>query len=200
MESKKHFVGPIRVSLSNRLPLLERNLLREPGLINALVDQFDVARKIKQLPNVLNFEGRPLIVALPKDVHSTAMQPVVAAIFYHCDLENTYRAMKVHQRHDSKIKDKKHRTEDKLTDTRKHTGVDTILSLAISDHFRQVHDAETFYSIPAAAASNLQSMSQWMDKSGIQVAQERRAAAMVAGALAIEDEPDASRDLVFKAL
>ena len=63
-------IGPVRVSLSNRLPLIEARIREEPGYLLELVSCFQDARKFKQAPAVMGFEEHPLMQNAPKKEYS----------------------------------------------------------------------------------------------------------------------------------
>ena len=57
LAAKAHHLGLTRISLSNRLPLLERLLAREPGKLDAFLHCFEATRKLTQVPSGFGFEA-----------------------------------------------------------------------------------------------------------------------------------------------
>eukprot|EP00959_Pyramimonas_sp_CCMP1952_P252441 5274399-Pyramimonas_sp.AAC.1 len=194
MDSKRHVIGPCRVSLSNRLPLLERTLLKRPVVLLGLIQDLEQARSLKKIPSLLNFEDHPLFSKL-RETSRSELVPFIASVFYHCDLKNTYRSMKDYQMFDESAKGKVSRCVKKMTDVFQHTGLDTILRASICDHFRQTHDPQAHYHLPAAAAASTESMENFANLPATVVAQNvlaRRRDGLADGyeeLLALEDGP-----------
>ncbi len=201
-ENKKHHIGPTRVSLANRLPLLERLLLRDPSFIIGFLEDFESARSMKAIPDLLGFTAHPLLGGGNLASYSTSeMVPLVSSIFYHCDLENSYRSLRVVKKLDTTERGKRSRDEANVSRTFFHSGQDTILRLAIADHFRKTYTPGKFYSIPAAAEANHTSLDAYVESTATQVAENaRRKRARASGEelLAIEDAHPECRDIYFQ--
>ena len=63
LSKKRHHIGPVRISLSNRLPLLERWLLRRHVSGEKLLEKFAISRSLKQVPHLLGVEDHPALEA-----------------------------------------------------------------------------------------------------------------------------------------
>ena len=55
-EAKFGYVGLTRLSLSNRLPLVERMLLRDPPVIGPLIDAFEEVRHTVEVASMFGLE------------------------------------------------------------------------------------------------------------------------------------------------
>ena len=77
--------GPCFASLCNRMPLLERVLLRQPDLLADLLEAFSKSRVISHIPYMLGLDGHPMVQALSR----TVWKQVVAchAVIYRCDVD-----------------------------------------------------------------------------------------------------------------
>ena len=200
-QAKRHAIGPTRVSLSNRLPLFERLVLRDPNFITQFLDQFEAARSMRAIPHLLNFDTHPLLLSREMEGggQTTDLVPLISSIFYHRDLENSYRSLKAFRRKDDASRGKRAREEANMSSTFTHAGQDTIIRLAIADHFRQIYEPNTFYGIPAAAEASSQSIEEYFESTGTAAAKRaREKRARSEGLLAIEDVGSECRDLMFQ--
>ena len=59
MSQRAHFIGPVRISLSNRLPLLERWLVRKQISMPELVQHFGAARSLARAATLLGLDRHP---------------------------------------------------------------------------------------------------------------------------------------------
>ena len=92
MASAMKSVGPVRVSLSNRLPWLERMLRKKHIHILQFMRYFEKARHISRIPWALGFEDHPHVV--DSSVAPSAMRKPIAKILYHCIRQGMYRSAK----------------------------------------------------------------------------------------------------------
>ena len=92
LESKRR-LNPVRVSLANRLPLLERNLTSGKIDMKELLCAFDLARSLRKVPEVLGINLHPDLddVDYPG---SHAQRNMIASIVYRCDLSSMYKRFK----------------------------------------------------------------------------------------------------------
>ena len=135
-------VGPTRISLSNRLGMLERWLTRRQVQMKDMIPCFNRCRCLTQAMNVLNFDRHPLIVsnpALRKRGGPAKLHPVLMSILYNCTLENMYRPLAKQTQKDKKRKDAHRRAEEKLAGqgTRSCTK-ENVYRRAMTDHLGQV--------------------------------------------------------------
>ena len=99
-------IGAIGVSLANRLPLLERWIGQGHVDIVDLMDSFDLARKVKDIPGLLGFEDHPELQDLDS-LTSQEARTKVTNIIYRCDLAHMFRSMKHEASAARKVNDKK---------------------------------------------------------------------------------------------
>ena len=87
--------GPVRASLSLRLPELKQKLHSAGHGINNFVLAWERARHIKQAAEELHLSAHPELSALLAEadaLHTTAVYPVLGKVLYHCDLTSQYGA------------------------------------------------------------------------------------------------------------
>ena len=83
MDAKKHHIGPVRVSLGNRLSMMEKLLVKSPDRLSCLLKHFSVARQMVKVSSCLNLGGHPLITNLDQGARKPWRLRV---IFGCCDL------------------------------------------------------------------------------------------------------------------
>ena len=82
-------IGPVRVSLANRLPLMESRMQQHPMYLHDLVECFHEARNFRRIPAIMGFENHPLLEGR-RFKHISEMVPVLAAIVYRCNLDDVF--------------------------------------------------------------------------------------------------------------
>ena len=101
MESQRH-LGPVRVSLSNRLQILEDRIKADPAMLKNFCDLFSRARTILAIPSLLGFQNHPGIRGKQQVRHWTLLIPDVTAAVYRtgiADIFFSYEAAgKYHER------------------------------------------------------------------------------------------------------
>ena len=153
LAEKSHPIGPTRVSLANRLPLLERLLLRGHADVQTVIRHFARARKLSAIPALLGFEKHPALRGVKK---ASALRPVLAHIIYGTGLEDAFRSVaavsKEHRRAqvDEAIREEKLLRGEKRT--KKGCGFDDVLLRSMHDHFSKICDFSCYYSVPKHAA------------------------------------------------
>ena len=105
---KSHNNAAVRVSLANRLPMLERQLSAEKLDPLRLLQCFQEARSLKNCPALLGIEGHPGLANL-KGIKPAKLRRPLCDVIYRCDLEGLYRSTKDASKYndDSKKKRKK---------------------------------------------------------------------------------------------
>lgn len=88
LQLKRHGVKPVRVSLSNRQPLLELIILCEPDTLQILATHFSQARRIVHLPDLLGVEGHPELVNVPQ--RQCKMSSALGKVLYRSDLSSMF--------------------------------------------------------------------------------------------------------------
>ena len=98
MEAKGHAVGLVRLSLSNRLPLLERNLTRQPEQLRPLLDCLDVTRKFGEAVILFGLGDHPLFCGDKDQLKSWQLAKLLALVLYHADIDAESRSLQKHIR------------------------------------------------------------------------------------------------------
>eukprot|EP00969_Alexandrium_andersonii_P264536 11692175-Alexandrium_andersonii.AAC.1 len=105
LESKRHHVGPCRVSMSNRLLQMNTMLAKQPQLLTKLVEKFSEARALGKLASLLGLEGHPRLLALQGSRRKThVFRATLTEVIYQCDIEARFTSLKQHMRADSNFK------------------------------------------------------------------------------------------------
>ena len=94
---RRHWISPVRVSLSNRLGMLEQSLRSEHISVKDLLESFDIARDLKAAPHILGVEEHPSLrrVALGEIKETSwTLRKLLAAILYQCDLSMVFQPMR----------------------------------------------------------------------------------------------------------
>jgi hypothetical protein len=94
-------LGPVRVSLSNRLPLMESRIASNPQYLAELVECFGLVRKFKKVPMFLGFERHPLLHTMAGKHHSVWV-PTLTRIIYRCALEDLFDDKTAHAKYHNK--------------------------------------------------------------------------------------------------
>ena len=103
--AKANRFGPVKVSLINRMPVLEKKLKRKTLDVWELVSAFDHVRTFKQIPAALGIEDHPDLLNFKSMLSSQAVK-VLTRIIYRCDRENLFRSVKPAMKHNEKEKQK----------------------------------------------------------------------------------------------
>ena len=114
LENKRHHIGPVRVSLANRGPLLERNLARDPSSLVGLLQSFEETRQLAELPALVDLEAHPDLLELRHSIQvetgkcyapkTSQLLPVLSSIVYHCDLPGSHRSLQDAKKYNGKAK------------------------------------------------------------------------------------------------
>ena len=90
---KAHHIGPVRVSLSNRLPLLERLMRRNQVAAISLLEHFTKARQTSQVPALLGIDMHPGLMKSAGRSRRAAnlLLPKVIKVVYRCAPPSIYR-------------------------------------------------------------------------------------------------------------
>jgi hypothetical protein len=150
INQKRHPVGPVRVSLSNRLPMLERRLALQPSYITQFMECLNETRQFKQCLKLFDFASHPLITrkTLTRD-----FPMLLSHIFYQCDLPTSFRSLKQYANKDKKSRDLRALQEKRFSTNAPVAapGRRRAFSTALRDHFLTTHRMHSFYRIPAEA-------------------------------------------------
>jgi hypothetical protein len=82
LEDKKHPIGPVRVSLSNRMPMLEDRIAREPPYLEKIIRCLDETRVHRDCLQIFDFVDHPAMNAVhtPR-VATWQLLPLLTSIF-----------------------------------------------------------------------------------------------------------------------
>eukprot|EP00971_Amphidinium_carterae_P349218 6490905-Amphidinium_carterae.1 len=116
LASRTHAIQPARVSLSNRMFWLERELKREPTIYEKLLRAFQDTRALRAIPSLFQIDAHPSITAaIEHDGMPTATcMPVLVPLIYRCDLDSTFYSWGAELKAHEKEHNKQHRAEVKL--------------------------------------------------------------------------------------
>ena len=96
-ERKKHHIGPVRVSLSNRLPLMERWIRKKQLDMDELTHCFTEARSLHSAASLLDLERHPCLLDMNvrkgRGGKVSAVHPWLTKAIYNCSIESMYRGM-----------------------------------------------------------------------------------------------------------
>ena len=142
---KSHFQGPCRISLANRLPLLQQWI--DTGVVSGfeVLEQFSIARKLLEVPELLGLSMHPSLGRF--DEHGKTIKPAayrrsLCNVLYRCDLIDMYRSQsKAAKKHIEEQKKQLQRAvkamsaakEPKLPVTR-----DRVMRIAMQDHMEEM--------------------------------------------------------------
>lgn len=158
--------GKVKVSLANRLPMLERSLARCPSSITSLMDSLALTRSFFQVPELFGFASHPALVSQQK-ASSQNMAGALADIIYRCDAQGTYQTFRRQGLHNEHATQQKRRAEKKLTEVPRGVGLQGVMENAMRDHFRQTCAEDSFYSIAMAAEPQLEGLQNFMETDGV---------------------------------
>ena len=151
---KAHHLGPCRVSLSNRLPLLERWLTRGHLSLGSLVQAFEQTRCLKRAACLLGIEQHPALleVGLRGRGAPARLRPVLTQVVYGCDMESVFKPMRGQAKHHESRKRKLAEKDAKLIGkaARRAGGLTfaDVEAAAMQAHVAQVVKPNTFYTCP----------------------------------------------------
>ena len=104
LDLKTHHIGPTRVSLANRLPMMERMLSTFPDQLPHLVECLEKTRAIAEVPQLWEFTAHPMLKHVNTHRGPSSWVPLVKSIIYHCDLDTGYRSLRPSILLDSKVR------------------------------------------------------------------------------------------------
>jgi hypothetical protein len=156
--NRRHHISPVRVSMANRMPLLERLLAR--GHVNALrlLEVFTQARKLAKLPGLLCIESHDLL--LEPCASSAPRRKALCSVIYQCDLKSLFWPSEAAKRHHQRAKYKHGREIAKVLGDRGRPGCqgqsgqlayEPIVMRAMMAHLVKVHQPASTYSAPKSA-------------------------------------------------
>ena len=189
-------MGPVRVSLSNRLPLLERHVRDDPRYLLRLVECFEEARHFKQIPMLLGLADHPSLQHLRR-MRSSDLVQVLTRIIYRCDLYDVFhdkaefaRQHEI-QQNNANRKAAKLVAKEKVVVSEGHVWRDAMLQ-----HIRAVFMPDCFYAT-SRSTMTMERLSHYLGQSETMAAKRRRLADDGAGDLVLDVDglmPDGHAD------
>ena len=150
---RAHAVGPVKVSLANRMPLLERWLKRKHVQVIDVVQSLSGTRTLPRAASLLNLDNHPAM----RDVSGlrrggpAAMHPVLASVLYNCDMDSMFKPQKEAAATDRTAKRKRAATELRLTGARTHRHLPKfheVEKAAMIEHLITVLSMQAVYKCP----------------------------------------------------
>jgi hypothetical protein len=136
-------IGPVRVSLANRLPLLESRLQHDPSLAEKLVQEFSAMRHLKRIPALFAFHDHPhLLAQVPahRSRCSSAYVKPSTEIIYRCDLHTLFKSLRPEYSKHVRTNNAHIRIQDRLHKEQnggpKALSFGTLQGALMLDHFR----------------------------------------------------------------
>lgn len=112
--SKTHFVGPVRVSLSNRLGQLERWLRGGHFSVEELLAEFGRTRRLRDMIDMFGVRAHPAIEKIRSERGRFSVQKLreaLVSIIYNVDVDSSFRSMKQAANRHRREKDRIRREE-----------------------------------------------------------------------------------------
>ena len=155
LAKRVHHIGPVRISLANRLPLLGRWTQRGEIDGNTLLNAFSRCRSLKSVPAMLGLDEHPALV----EGKPWSMRVSLARVLYHCDLESMFESHELQKKHDAKRKRQALAEEARLLKAagrgKQDLTYSRVLKGAMEDHFAKQHGNtnHVFYAAPRACVT-----------------------------------------------
>ena len=199
LELRRHFCGPVRISLGSRLPMTERHI--RLGAVSGLdlLQEFTECCQLLKAPSAFGVEMHPHAVGQ----HSPAsMRVALAKIIYRCDLFDMYRSQAASKKYNESAKRSKQTRDAKLLAKeapKSNLNYDIVIKTAMGDHVsaRMENGSGGVFSAKACCV-NLRQLSVVLDEPMTKKARRELAPADDAGDdFEVEDE-GSSREVFFE--
>ena len=151
-------LGPVRVSLANRLFMLERRFAANPESLRSFCEYFEQSRVINKIPGLVGFERHPALSLNRPDhrQHWTTNIPRMTSIIYRVSIDDLFASYSSEHDHNKKMHEKHQRLENRvaleagLSDKLPQVAINEsdVMGAQVMDHLRDVGDASTIYSFP----------------------------------------------------
>ena len=151
LNRKKHHIGPVRVSLSNRLPLLDRWVRRGHVCPKKLVSAFTSCRSLMTVPSQLNVSDHPSLDGMFSK-SPASMRVVLPKVLYRCSLPDMYHSFDAMGKAHDKSKRKRAETQARLVEKDSRAlSFDKMLFSAMQQHMLTKHEESEgtcFHTVP----------------------------------------------------
>lgn len=133
---KKHFLGPVRLSLSNRLPMVERWI--RLGFFDGLdlLNAFSKTRELMKAPDVFGVGLHPRISSV---THPAEMRVGLTKVIYRCEIMDMFRSQSAAKEHHDRRKRKSTYQDAKLIEektSKEDLTFQIVKRTAMDDHVR----------------------------------------------------------------
>lgn len=148
LAKRKHPIGPVRVSLSNRLPLLERWLRRGHIDMGTIIECFTEARSLHKAAGLLNLDAHPCLMRIAdKSPTASKVHPWLTRALYNCSAESMYHSVAKAAKKDATRKRKAAELDLKLVPAKESSPpvYADVLRLLMWDHFGHMVTAGAVY-------------------------------------------------------
>ena len=150
------FIGPVRISLANRLPMFERWIRRGTLKLPLFLKAFEQTREIVRAPFLFGIETHPLLKGgfrRGKRKSSWSVRNALNKIIYRCDIDSMFQDTRDAAVRDAKKKAAQARKNARFMAQTRRFGMGTfecVQQKALEGHFRVTLDKNKFYSTGAA--------------------------------------------------
>lgn len=158
-------IGPVRISLSNRLEMMESMIRRDPATLHRLVDHFETARRLVALPSVMDLGGHPLILALSRSQRTVStMRRILGKVIYMADVESRFVSLKTVMKAHAADRRKTQRRDLVQAGSIVAVNETSMLQMALLDHMRARMDQSGFFSLPQGVLRSLVPLASLLDE------------------------------------
>lgn len=161
LQLKRHGVGPARVSLSNRQPLIERAILRDASALERLAHTFSKARRLTGIPELLGVEGHPELVGV-RGKASTLVR-LLSHILYRSDLTSLFYSLREVAGRAERERKVEEKAKLKYLPKKDVPTEDLVVQEAIREHFRELAQKNCVYSIPISGSLEVMALENFLD-------------------------------------
>jgi hypothetical protein len=143
-------LGPVRCSLSNRLPLLERLVTQNKLPVVELIAAFEKARNFRDAAAAIGVDAFPRLLETKPNVGSNEFRECLIQAIYRVDLDHMFQSLKEPIKYDDNRKKKKIAATLKVLARSARTEVaslDDVLRTSMRDHFAASSMSSNVFSI-----------------------------------------------------
>lgn len=151
-----HHVGGVRVALANRMPMLERYLMRYKGFFEEFMKAFAEVRTLSSVPALFGFKDHPLLSGNRPATWQLAT--IIPEIIYRMDSDSAFRSLRKQAEMNKKVKQQVAKAERSLEPRGKTLVLDRaaaykrVMATAVTDHFARTFQPGAHYSLPFNSA------------------------------------------------
>ena len=165
LDEKKHPIGPVRVSLSNRMSMMEKKITHDPSYVQRLVEQFVTTRSMVNIAPALGLQRHPQLDGAPR--HHSSLRVLLGKVVYNCDLEFRFLSMKAEMKIQEQYKRKLGEADKRFCDEKVAVTEQSILRDVMLAHLRERLDLSgpsLVFSVPRGSFSSMQALQDVLDK------------------------------------